>query len=285
MGVQRSIARIASAVPTLEGDGVQIRRVFPTRALHDFDPFLLLDEMGPLTAEPGAARGFPPHPHRGFETVTYMLEGDFEHRDSSGNHGRLTPGAVQWMTAGSGVVHSEMPGPELLRQGGRMHGFQLWVNLPRAAKMSAPRYQDIAPEAVPVAAGAGVSARVIAGEALGVQGAAETRIPITYLHLTLAAGAEFTQPVPAGQSAFIYVVDGQVWTAGQTANAATAVLFADDGDAVALANPGPQPASVLLVAAAPLKEPVARGGPFVMNTEAELRQAFEDYQSGRMGRL
>ena len=187
----RAVSRVFTAPRAQDGDGVDLRRAFPGNALMDIDPFLLLDQMGPMDSGPGEARGFPPHPHRGFETVTYLLSGEMQHRDSWGNHGLLGPGDVQWMTAGSGLVHSEMPGERFTREGGRLHGFQLWINLPRRDKMIAPRYQDTPSARIPVARGEGVSVRVIAGESLGTKGVIETRIPILYLDVTLDSGRRF----------------------------------------------------------------------------------------------
>jgi redox-sensitive bicupin YhaK (pirin superfamily) len=183
----RSASRIINSVKTIEGGGFVVNRSFPTQSLSDLDPFQLLDEMGPMDVAPGEAKGAPDHPHRGFETVTYMLEGIFEHKDSEGHSGRLNPGDVQWMTAGSGVIHSEMPDKDFVRTGGRMHGFQLWVNLPKRDKMIKPRYQEIPSSEIPVGRtdDGKVSVKVIAGEALGVQAAIETRTPIMYLHFTL----------------------------------------------------------------------------------------------------
>src|SRR5271157_46017 len=272
----RGAPRVFTAPRATDGDGVQLRRAFPGSALMDLDPFLLLDQMGPMDMAPGAATGFPPHPHRGFETVTYLLSGEFQHRDSWGNHGLLGPGDVQWMTAGSGLVHSELPGETMARQGGRLHGFQLWINLPRKDKMIPPRYQDTPSARIPVARSAdgSVQVKVIAGEALGVKGVIETRIPILYLHVTLAPGAEFTQPVPRSQNAFAYrIEDNQV------------VIFDRSADTIQVRNEGAKPLSFLLIAGEPIGEPIARRGPFVMNTNEELRQAVEDYYSGKMGVL
>jgi redox-sensitive bicupin YhaK (pirin superfamily) len=248
---------------------------------------LLLDHLGPIEFKPGQATGFPDHPHRGFETVTYVLEGKMEHRDSQGNHGIIGPGDVQWMTAGSGLVHSEMPGAELAKNGGRLHGFQLWVNLPRKDKMVAPRYQDVAAARLPVAQteATDVRVKVIAGESLGRHAAVETRTPILFLHATLQPGASVEQPVPGNYSTFAYVIDGE----GRIGSEDTRVpgghvaVFAQSGDTVKLSNSAGVPLNVLLIGGAPLGEPVARYGPFVMNTQAELYRAFEDYQNGRMG--
>jgi quercetin 2,3-dioxygenase len=283
----RSVSKVMESDRVMEGAGVAIRRSFPTGKLEDIDPFLLLDEMGPIQFAPGQATGFPDHPHRGFETVTYVLEGAMEHRDSKGNHGILGPGDVQWMTAGSGLVHSEMPGASLREKGGRLHGFQLWVNLPRADKMTPPRYQELAAAHMPVAESPSkdVQVKVIAGESLGRRAAIETRTPILYLHFTLEPGSTVTQPVPAEYNAFAYAIDG-AGLAGSTPLAeGHLAVFAKDGQSVQLSNPagGKAPFNVLLIAGAPLGEPVQRYGPFVMNTKAELYQAFEDYRSGKMG--
>src|SRR5258708_4538469 len=227
----RSISRIVSSVSTVEGDGVAIRRAFPTRLLDDVDPFLLLDHLGPTDLQPGEAKGFSDHPHRGFETVTYMLDGQFQHRDSRGNHGLLGPGDLQWMTAGSGLVHSEMPGPDLVRNGGRLQGFQLWVNLPRRDKMIDPRYQELTGGRIPAVRNGGTTGRIIAGEPLGQPGALQTRIPITYLHVTLAPGAEHVQSIPRTQNAFVYVINGE-----SPAKEGDVIIFENDGDEVRLSN-------------------------------------------------
>ncbi|MGE5414508.1 MAG: pirin family protein [Syntrophomonadaceae bacterium] len=284
----RSVRRVLPSVETLEGAGFLVHRPFPTSALDHFDPFLLLDEMGPMDLGPGEARGAPDHPHRGFETVTYLLSGRMEHGDSRGNRGRLGPGDVQWMTAGSGVVHSEMPETEFASRGGRMHGFQLWVNLPRRDKMMAPRYQEVPAAKIPVARSddGRVTARVIAGEALGARAVIETRTPIAYLDLSLEPGGALDQPLPGTFNAFAYVVEGEgrFGTEETSAKAHELVLFSGDGEAVRVAAPaGGGPLRVLLVAGQPLAEPVARAGPFVMNTRAEVVQAFEDFQTGRLG--
>src|SRR5918911_1910789 len=211
VGQMRTIAGIVDGVETLEGEGFLVRRPFPSPFLWDMDPFLLLDEMGPVDLAPEKAKGAPDHPHRGFETVTYILSGRMEHKDSQGHAGWLGPGDVQWMTAGSGVVHSEMPEREFARTGGRLHGFQLWVNLPRRDKMMRPRYQEIPAEKIPTAQTEDglVTVRVIAGEALGARAAIETRTPIMYLHFTLRPGARLFQPVPQEYNAFAYIIEGE----------------------------------------------------------------------------
>jgi redox-sensitive bicupin YhaK (pirin superfamily) len=285
----RSVANVIDAVRTVEGEGFVVNRPFPTRSLDHFDPFLLLDQMGPADLAPGEAKGAPDHPHRGFETVTYMLEGRMQHKDSAGNAGAIGPGDVQWMTAGAGVVHSEMPGADLLRQGGRMHGFQLWVNLPRRDKMMRPRYQEIPSAKIPTARSddGNVSVRVIAGEALGQKAVIETRTPIQYLHFTIQPGGRIVQRVPRDYNAFAYVIEG-AGTVGPEDRPVTRrqmVMLANDGDDVSITGTGSQPLDVLLIAGLPLREPVARYGPFVMNTRAELLQAVDDFQNGRMGQI
>jgi redox-sensitive bicupin YhaK (pirin superfamily) len=281
----RRVARVVAAITTEEGAGFVVNRPFPREGLDQFDPFLLLDEMGPVEYGPGGARGAPDHPHRGFETVTYLLEGGAQHRDSAGNAGTLAPGDVQWMTAGSGVVHSELPSDELLEHGGRMHGFQLWVNLPRRDKMIAPRYQDTKSALIPVATTEDGLARVkvIAGEALGARAVIDTRTPILYHHWSLAAGARVDVPLPAGFNVFAYVFQGEAQVAGEPVAQRHAALLGSTGDHLVLA--ANEPAELLLVGGEPLREPVARYGPFVMNTRQEIVQAFEDYQRGRMGRI
>ncbi len=264
-------------LPASDGAGVKLSRLIGQPALPDLDPFLMLDAFG--SDDPGAyIAGFPDHPHRGFETVTYLLAGRLRHRDNAGNEGLLTAGAVQWMTAGRGIVHSEMPEQE----DGLMQGFQLWVNLPAKDKMTAPRYQDIAPERIPtVELGAGARAKVIAGTLNGVagpvQGAATEPF---FIDLTLDAGAAATLPIAPGHNAFAYVYDGTV-DVGQPAQrlARDTLGVLSPGDAVSIV--GVQPARLILVAGKPLREPVAKYGPFVMNTQAELHQAVLDYQAGR----
>lgn len=288
---ERTIAGVVNSIETLEGGGFLVRRPFPKASFSEFDPFLLLDEMGPMEVAPGEAKGAPDHPHRGFETVTYLLSGEMEHKDSSGRAGRLTPGDVQWMTAGAGVVHAEMPSADFQRSGGRMHGFQLWVNLPKTDKMMKPRYQEVPNTQIPKATSADglVTVSVIAGEALGQKAVIETRTPIIYLHYRIQPGGVVVQPMPGDYNAFAYIVDGEGQFGAERERAVDGqmVLFARDGEEVTIENPADAKATldVLLIAGVPLNEPVARYGPFVMNTEAEIRQAFEDYRLGRMGEI
>ena len=284
----RSVARIVPVIHTLEGAGFAVRRPFPTQDLDHFDPFLLLDEMGPADLGPGEAKGAPDHPHRGFETVTYMLAGRMQHKDSEGNAGRLGPGDVQWMTAGAGVIHSEMPEAGFAARGGRMHGFQLWVNLPRQDKMMAPRYQDVPAARIPVVKtpDGRVTVRVIAGEALGAKAVIDTRTPIIYLHYTLEPGARVTQPVPGTYNVFAYVFGGHGLIGREDRPVAEGqmVMLTGDAEQVALASPAQAsaPLDVLMIGGVPLREPVARYGPFVMNTRAEIIQAMDDYRAGRL---
>jgi redox-sensitive bicupin YhaK (pirin superfamily) len=287
----RTVSGIVNSIETLEGGGFLVRRPFPKASFSEFDPFLLLDEMGPMTVAANEAKGAPDHPHRGFETVTYLLAGDMEHKDSQGHAGRLRPGDVQWMTAGAGVIHSEMPAREFAREGGLMHGFQLWVNLPQRDKMMKPRYQEIPNSQIPKATSADglVRVSVIAGEAMGEKAVIETRTPIIYLHYRIEPGGVSTQQVPGAYNAFAYVVEGEglFGAEGERAQDGQMVLFAPDGDQVRIENPADAKATleVLLIAGVPLNEPVARYGPFVMNTQAEIHQAIEDYSLGRMGSI
>jgi redox-sensitive bicupin YhaK (pirin superfamily) len=281
----RTVNTLVHATSQLEGEGMLVTRPFPTARLDQLDPFLLLDRMGPVAHGPGDAKGAPDHPHRGFETVTYVLEGAIEHGDSQGNHGRIGAGDVQWMTAGSGVVHSEMPSEEIRRNGGRVHGFQLWVNLPRRDKMMKPRYQELRAADIPTATSddGKITVTVIAGQSLGTHATIDTRTPIIYLHVRLAAGARFTQTIPETYNAFAYVINGEATFGDRVARENDVPIFDRDGDEVTIAtNTG---AELLLIAGVPLHEPVARYGPFVMNTPGEIRQAMLDYQSGRFGEI
>ncbi len=286
----RSVLKVVDSVRTLEGGGFPVRRPFPTPGLMQVDPFLLLDHLGPVQWGPGEGIGAPDHPHRGFETVTYLLSGEFQHKDSAGHSGRLTPGDVQWMTAGAGVVHSELPSEAFMRDGGVMHGFQIWVNLPARDKLTRPRYQEIPRAGIPQGESADgkVSVRVIAGEALGKSAVIETRTPIIFLHYTLQPGGDTLQPVPAGFNALVYLISGSARIgAGQQPVHEGQMAGLGAGESVRLsADPDAgTPADLLLLAGQPLGEPVARHGPFVMNTREEIEQAFRDYQSGRMGRI
>lgn len=288
----RAIKEIVTAEAVREGAGVIVHRPFPTREIDNIDPFLLLDHMGPNDYAPGTAKGFPDHPHRGFETVSYMLEGALEHRDSAGNKGIIAAGDVQWMTAGAGVVHSEMPAESFRESGGRLNGFQLWVNLPKSDKMTAPRYQDTLAANIPIyeSEDKSVWVKVIAGSSKGKQAVISTHIPILYLHVILQPGASFSQAVPLAHTALAYVISGQGKFDEKKVEADQLVIFSNhdngaDSDVVMFTAEGNQALSVLLIAGEPINEPIARYGPFVMNYPAEIKQALVDYQEGRMGQI
>jgi redox-sensitive bicupin YhaK (pirin superfamily) len=273
---ERDIVRIVRGLPASDGAGVKLKRVIGTPGLPDLDPFLMLDEFG--SDDPGAyLAGFPDHPHRGFETVTYMLAGRMRHGDNKGNVGLLEPGSVQWMTAGRGIVHSEMPE----QTEGLMRGFQLWVNLPARDKMCPPAYQDLPPAAIPsVEPGDGNRIKVIAGRYAGVAGPVATGAtePL-YLDVEMVPQSSVAVPVAAGHAGFVYVYEGGAVARSKTlATGELGVMGA--GDRMTLRT-GEVPARLLLIAGKPIGEPVAKYGPFVMNTEAELHQAVADFRAGR----
>ncbi len=275
----RHVQRIVRGRPTSDGAGVKLTRVIGQPGLDMLDPFLMLDEFRSDSASDYIA-GFPEHPHRGFETVTYMLAGRMRHGDNQGNSGLLTPGSVQWMTAGRGILHSEMPEQE----NGLMWGFQLWVNLPAKDKMTAPRYQDIAPEAIPeTSPSSGVTVRVIAGSLNGVSGPVSgiATEPV-YLDVRLEAGAKVKLPLPATHHGFAYVYEGQA----RVGDGASAQLVRGDlgvltAGTIVSVSAGDAPARLIVVAGKPLNEPVAKYGPFVMNTQQQIVQAVEDFRAGR----
>lgn len=275
----RSVERLVAGQATSDGAGVKLVRVLTNTLQRRLDPFLMLDAFGSDSRDDYIA-GFPDHPHRGFETVTYMLEGRMRHKDSAGNEGLLSNGAVQWMTAGRGVIHSEMPE----QADGRMEGFQLWLNLPGRDKMCDPWYRDIPSAEIPEAHADGVTVRIIAGSALGVAGAMqrEGTEPV-YLDIHLEPGAGFAQPLPAGHNAFVYVYRGALSMAGTEVPRQRMAILANapERDGVAM-TAGPDGARAILVAGRPLNEPIAQYGPFVMNTQAEIVQAVEDYRAGRL---
>ena len=288
--VLRPVAERLPAQRAVEGDGFVVRRPFPTLRRSYVDPFLLFDHMGPVDYGPGEAVGTPVHPHRGFQTVSYLLAGELEHRDSLGNHGFLGVGDTQWMTAGRGVVHQEGPSEAMRRRGGRVHGLQLWVNLPASEKMRPADYQDIrATEVALVEPAPGVLARVVAGAAFGATGPGRTVTPITYTHLTLAPGSSATTALPADHTVVVYPMVGNCTVGGPEADGGGTVLdegvmaVLGPGSAVRLQGPAGTdvPAEVILLSGRPIGEPVSREGPFVMNTRAEVLQAFEDYRTGQ----
>ena len=279
----REPVRVATAHRQLEGAGFVVRRPLPSETVDIVDPFLLVDEMGPVEYGPGEAVGAPDHPHRGFETVTYSLAGEFEHEDSAGHRCVLRAGDVQWMTAGAGIIHSEMPSQRIREEGGRVHGFQIWVNLPARLKMTRPRYQEVPAKNIPQAATADGKARVrvIAGEALGARAVIDTHTPIVYQDWSLEEGADVTVPVPASYNAFVYVFEGSA-RIGEREVGDGQIAVLGPGDAVRMRG---GKARLLLLAGEPLRERVAHYGPFVMNNDEELMQAMRDFQSGRMGEI
>ncbi|HEY1130853.1 MAG TPA: pirin family protein [Roseateles sp.] len=276
----REVERLVAGQPTSDGAGVKLNRVLTNNLQRRLDPFLMLDHFGTDNPDDYIA-GFPDHPHRGFETITYMLNGRMRHRDSAGHEGLISDGGVQWMTAGRGVIHSETPE----QNEGRMAGFQLWLNLPAKDKLREPWYRDIAGAEVPEFEQDGVKVRVIAGESHGVAGAVqrEHTAPL-YLDLSLAPGARFEQPLPAGFNAFVYVFEGGLkFESGCLVPPGRMAILANTpgSDGVRLQS-GDQATRALLIAGQPLNEPIAQYGPFVMNTEAELVQAVRDFQAGRL---
>ncbi len=292
----RRIRSLTTAPTGYEGDGFPVRRAFAGIDLADLDPFVHMDQMGEVEYAPGEPKGTSWHPHRGFETVTYMIDGTFEHQDSHGGGGVISNGDTQWMTAGSGLLHVERPPEALVASGGLFHGIQLWVNLPSGEKMTAPRYQDLRSGEIELAttSDAGALVRVIAGEVAGHRGPGSTRTPISMVHATIAPGAELVLPWPEQFNALAYVLagTGDVGPDRRRVEAGQTVVFEAAGgtaDSVAVAASATQDSrtdamEVLILGGRPIQEPVAWMGPFVMNTRAELQQAYEDFQAGRLGR-
>jgi redox-sensitive bicupin YhaK (pirin superfamily) len=292
-GTVRPVVSVTSAPTGYEGEGFPVRRAFAGVDLALLDPFIHLDQMGEVEYAPGEARGTSWHPHRGFETVTYMLDGVFDHQDNHGGGGTISNGDTQWMTAGGGILHIEKPPEWLVQAGGLFHGIQLWVNLPREKKWAEPRYQDLRGGDVGLVTthDAGALVRVIAGEVAGVAGPGSTYTPMTMVHATLAAGAELDLPWRPDFNALVYVLAGQ-GTVGPERRpigmGQLAVLGA--GDRITVAAGAHQESrtpslDVLVLGGRPIREPVAWGGPFVMNTRAEVMQAFQDFQEGRLGQI
>ena len=294
--IAQPVRKVVEIVPThtvREGGGFKVRR--PSRMNSVQSPFLLIDEMGPVDYGPGEAVGAPWHPHRGFETVTYLLEGRMRHEDSAGNSGELNPGDVQWMTAGRGIIHSEEPHEDFMRTGGRTHGFQIWVNLPAEHKMMAPRYQEIPANKSPTIREEGVWARVIAGECLGVSSSIDTVIPITLIHVKMEEGSRLIQEITSNLNAMIYVFGGRVKLEDRLRVrnhphpfGLGVKQFVSDGE-LALLSEGERieiradsESEFLILAGPEINEPIARYGPFVMNTREEINQAFLDYQNGTL---
>lgn len=289
----RRVRNLSAAPSGLEGEGFPVRRAFAGVDLSDLDPFVHMDQMGEVEYAPGEPKGTPWHPHRGFETVTYIIDGIFEHQDSNGGGGVITNGDTQWMTAGGGILHIERPPEHLVISGGLFHGIQLWVNLPKAEKWAPPRYQDLRATAVSLLSSpdAGALVRVIAGEVAGHPGPGRTYTPMTMLHATLAPGAMLDLPWREDFNALAYVLAGAGRAGLEKIAVSTGQLVVfGPGDALrleaALAQESRSPEmEVLVLGGRPISEPVAWYGPFVMNTKAELVQAFEDYQAGRLGTI
>ncbi len=288
----RPVRSVTTAPRGFEGEGFPVRRAFAGVDVADLDPFVHMDQMGEVEYAPGEPKGTSWHPHRGFETVTYMIDGIMEHQDSEGGGGVITNGDTQWMTAGSGLLHIERPPEALVASGGLFHGIQLWVNLPSAQKMTTPRYQDLRSTEVALAASpdAGALVRVIAGEVAGLRGPGSTHTPMAMVHATVAPGAELVLPWPEQFNALAYVLagDGEVGPDRRPVTAGQTVVFGP-GESVAVSAAATQDSrtdalEVLFLGGRPIREPVAMMGPFVMNTRAELLQAVEDFQAGRLGR-
>jgi redox-sensitive bicupin YhaK (pirin superfamily) len=289
----RKVRQVTTAPHGLEGEGFPVRRAFAGVSLADLDPFVHMDQMGEVEYAPGEPKGTPWHPHRGFETVTYMIDGTFQHQDSIGGGGLITNGATQWMTAGAGILHIERPPEELVASGGLFHGIQLWVNLPKRDKWVPPRYQSIEPRTATLLSSpdGGTLLRVIAGDVDGHAGPGVTHTPITLVHATLSPGARLVLPWPRERNALVYVLAGRGSVGGEGRPVHTgqlAVLGA--GNALVITADASQDSSsptldVLLLGGEPIREPVAAYGPFVMNTREELAQAFEDFHAGRLGTI
>ena len=272
MDTTRSIQKVIQGVQTTDGAGVNLTRIIGSMELNMLDPFLLLDEFGSDNPKDYIA-GFPPHPHRGFETITYMLKGKFRHKDSAGNEGYLTDGSVQWMTAGRGVIHSEMPE----QTEGLVRGFQLWLNLPKEKKMIEPAYNDISAERIPKVDFEGGRARIISGKFLGISGPGKPHTGMLYYDIVLDLSTHFSMPIDNGWNAFIYIYEGSVQL-DREVNKGYLIVLDQEGELDLTA--GQKGAKFIVVAGEPLNEPVARGGPFVMNSKGEVLKAFEDYQNG-----
>jgi len=291
--VPRPVRSVTRAPHGLEGEGFPVRRAFAGASYADLDPFLHLDQMGEVEYSPGEAKGTPWHPHRGFETVTYIIDGTFEHRDSQGGGGTITDGDTQWMTAGSGLLHIETPPAELVRSGGVFHGLQLWVNLPRSLKLAPPRYQDIRGREVGLVTtpDGGALVRVIAGDVDGHAGPGVTHTPITVLHATVAPGARLVLPWRRDFNALAYVLSGRgtVGAERRPIGMGELAVFGAGDSLEASADAAQESRSanleLFVLGGRPIREPVAAYGPFVMNTRAELVQAFEDFQAGRLGTI
>jgi redox-sensitive bicupin YhaK (pirin superfamily) len=290
---QRPVKSVTTAPSAFEGEGFPVRRAFAGVDLRDLDPFIHLDQIGEVEYAPGEPKGTPWHPHRGFETVTYIIDGIMEHNDSNGGGGVITNGDTQWMTAGAGILHIEKPPEHLVVSGGLFHGFQLWVNLPKAQKWADPRYQDIRGSDVALAASedGGTLVRVIAGDIAGFEGPGSTYTPMTQVHATLSPSAQLVLPWRPDYNALVYVLNGEGSVgAEQTPIRMGQLAVFGPGDTVTVTAAAKQESrsptmDVLMLGGRPIGEPVAWMGPFVMNTREEVRQAFSDYQAGRLGSI
>ncbi len=304
----RPVLSVTTAPSGFEGEGFPVRRAFAGVDLAALDPFVHMDQMGEVEYAPGEPKGTPWHPHRGFETVTYLIDGEFRHQDSNGGGGLISNGDTQWMTAGAGILHIEAPPEQLVLTGGLFHGFQLWVNLPRVNKFAAPRYQDIRASAVSLLASqdGGALLRVIAGEVAGHAGPGSTHTPIALVHATLSPGASLTLPWRADFNALVYTMAGRGFVGGSTSGSASGAAGGSvasrrpismgqlavfgEGDTITISAAPTQESrspemDVLILGGQPIREPIAVYGPFVMNTKAEVVQAFEDYQKGKLGSI
>ena len=291
--IDRRVLTVTDAPRMLEGAGFEVRRAFSGIDLRIVDPFILLDHLGAVEYAPGEAKGAPDHPHRGFETATYMMDGELEHRDSNGGGGLITDGATQWMTAGAGIVHSEMPTEQIVTKGGLFHGVQLWVNLPRTKKWAPPQYQDIEADKVVLLASddGGAIVRLIAGDLANHRGPGSTRTPITYAHASVSPGARLQVPWRPDFNALVYVLAGRGTVGlGQVPIKEGQLAVMGEGNLVTIfgeSKPDSRSVTmeVLMLGGSPIGEPISWYGPFVMNTRDEIRQAIEDYQAGRMGHI
>jgi redox-sensitive bicupin YhaK (pirin superfamily) len=282
----RAVVSVTTAPAGYEGEGFPVRRAFAGVDLRDLDPFIHMDQMGEVDYAPGEAKGTAWHPHRGFETVTYMIDGTFQHQDSNGGGGLITNGDTQWMTAGSGLLHIEAPPEALVMSGGLFHGFQIWVNLPATMKLTAPRYQDIRAGQVSLLSSAdgGALLRVIAGDVAGHPGPGVTHTPIALVHATLSPGAQLRLPWRPDFNALVYTLQGNgtVGDKQRPVKLGQLTVFGA-GDVITMQAAPKEGMDVLILGGQPIREPVAAYGPFVMNTREELIQAFEDFQAGRLG--
>ncbi|MCW2673699.1 MAG: putative pirin-like protein [Frankiales bacterium] len=290
---ERPVKQVTTAPQGYEGEGFPVRRAFAGVDVRDLDPFIMMDQMGEVEYAAGEPKGTNWHPHRGFETVTYIIDGAFQHQDSHGGGGFITDGATQWMTAGGGILHIETPPADLVERGGTFHGVQLWVNLPRRDKLIPPAYQNLEGGDVTLLGSddGGALVRVIAGELAGNKGPGSTHTPITFLHATLAPGAQLSLPWDASYNALVYVLagHGRAGTEGRPVHTGQTVVFGA-GDRLTVAADDTQESrygalEVLVIGGRPIREPVAQYGPFVMNTREELAKAVEDFQSGRFGQI